>query len=270
VKSVFVDSVAVIGSGGEANCHPRVRWAANGDQVRKSSGELRRASPVIRLVLQVTALHSDFASLDLSICRPVFTCSDGDMHVIDNICLALKTPGRPVSPTQFHNVVHNAAAGHWSLGVKSVAPSISISARYGSFAAGIMEAIGCLEEDGLPVLLVSYMHPGPPRLDKYRPRFRPFALSMLLQSERTPDTAFVLHTQLSGGERDTPVGDPDLERLRALNPAAKALPLLLAMAAGKETSIDLSLEYATLEVEIRQCLEPYARHGASIDAYAPA
>ncbi|MET0042628.1 MAG: beta-ketoacyl synthase chain length factor, partial [Candidatus Thiodiazotropha sp. 6PLUC3] len=56
----------------------------------------------------------------------VFSSSEGDLDIIDQICLALSQEDRPVSPTQFHNSVHNAPAGYWSIGSGSHQGSTSL------------------------------------------------------------------------------------------------------------------------------------------------
>src|SRR5690606_40428753 len=70
-------------------------------------------------------------------CAAVFASSGGDYPIIDQICKALCEPERLVSPTQFHNSVHNSAAGYWSIATGSRAPSTSISAFDDTFAAGL-------------------------------------------------------------------------------------------------------------------------------------
>ena len=53
-----------------------------------------------------------------------------------------RTPGGFVSPTQFHNSVHNAAAGYWSIGVGSTAARPAcIACDDWTFAASLMKAV---------------------------------------------------------------------------------------------------------------------------------
>ena len=40
-------------------------------------------------------------------------------QVIHEICEALATDEREVSPTRFHNSVHNASAGYWGIATRS-------------------------------------------------------------------------------------------------------------------------------------------------------
>src|SRR3546814_10360262 len=70
----------------------------------------------------------------------VFAGSDADMAILQRISAALATPERIVSPTDFHNSVHNAAAGYWGIGTGSRAPSTTLAGYDASFALGLLEA----------------------------------------------------------------------------------------------------------------------------------
>ena len=45
----------------------------------------------------------------------VFTSAHGDLAVNDYMCATLATQPTAISPTRFHNSVHNAAAGYWTI-----------------------------------------------------------------------------------------------------------------------------------------------------------
>ena len=80
------------------------------------SAERRRAGPVIRLALAVAHEAATRSGLPAASLDAVFASSNGDGPVVGAILEALATENgsRVVSPTQFHNSVHNAAAGYWS------------------------------------------------------------------------------------------------------------------------------------------------------------
>ena len=162
----------------------------------------------------------------------VFASSGGDTEVIDSICNALLQPGRPVSPWQFHNSVHNAPAGYWSIAMGGQAPTTSLSAYDASFAAGLLEAAGLLHEGAREVLLVAYDVLAPPAIYPFRPLEAPFALALLLATERTNGQP-VWQIALTSDQRQDRLEDSKLERLRVGNPAARALPLLRMLALGR-------------------------------------
>ena len=85
------------------------------------ANERRRVTATIKLALQVAQEAMAQAALPHdpspasergeSAVRTVFASSGGDSEVLDKICMALTQPDRPVSPTHFHQSVHNTPAG---------------------------------------------------------------------------------------------------------------------------------------------------------------
>ena len=61
-----------------------------------------------------------------------------------------------VSPTKFHNSVHNAAAGYWTIGQGCMAPSTALSAFSHTFAQGLLEALVNLAAGEPAILLAAY------------------------------------------------------------------------------------------------------------------
>lgn len=202
------------------------------------ANERRRVSATVRLALQVAeeaVRHSCFAMADLS---SVFATCDGDTQLIDRICVALAEPERPVSPTQFHNSVHNAAAGYWAIGARSAQPSTTVSAYHASFAAGLLEACAQLAVEAKPMLLVAYDHPAPAPLAAAVGPYPPFAAALVLSPEATSQSIGLRVATVSGEHVDAMASEA-LERLRVANPAASSLPLLRALAAGENRRVVL-------------------------------
>ena len=109
----------------------------------------------------------------------VFASSDADTGIIQRVCQALATDARLVSPIDFHNSVHNAAAGYWTIAGRAHGPSTSLSAWDGSLAAGLLEAAGMALE-GLGTLLCVYDMAAPsPMVDK-RPIRQHFSCALVL------------------------------------------------------------------------------------------
>lgn len=202
------------------------------------SNELRRTTRTIKLALQVA--HQAIAGLptEASELATVLASSCGDSEVTLKICRSLAQADHPVSPIQFHNSVHNAAAGYWTIAWQSNAPSLSLGAFDGTFAAGLMEAYTQVVSEGRTVLLVAYELPPPTPLSEVRPLRGPFGTALLLAPERRktgPSLGKLTLTPLSEGT-ETPCREPDLEGWRTGNPAARSLPLLQAVAQEKEAS----------------------------------
>ncbi|HTH96404.1 MAG TPA: beta-ketoacyl synthase chain length factor [Stellaceae bacterium] len=202
--------------------------------------ERRRMTDTVKLAMAVgleATTHAGRTPEDLA---SVFTSSGGDGATVTAILDILTTEEREVSPTRFHNSVHNAPAGYWSIANHARAPSTSLCAHDFSFGAGLLQAAAIASVDDVPVLLVSYDLPYPPTLDKVRPIGSIFGVAMVLSPRATTASLGSIIVTLSRDEAtETPMGDPAMETLRANNPTARALPLLAALAARREATIVL-------------------------------
>ena len=103
--------------------------------------ERRRTGVTVKLALCVAHRAVAAAGLDPSGIPAVFSSSGGDGVICHEICETLASADRQLSPTRFHNSVHNAAAGYWSLATGATAASTALCAYDGSFTAGLLEAL---------------------------------------------------------------------------------------------------------------------------------
>ncbi|MGM0593511.1 MAG: beta-ketoacyl synthase chain length factor [Pseudomonadota bacterium] len=215
--------------------------------------ERRRTTTLIKLALQAADEAREQSGADAAQLASVFSSSDGDTFIVDRLCEVLTLPERPVSPTQFHNSVHNAAAGYWAIAGKARRFSTSISAAGASFAAGLLEAVSVVAARGEPVLLVSYDVALPEPLDPFGINHESFATALVLAPEGSDGLATVA---LQGIEAVAPTPTPaELESLRRSNPTGESLPLLAALAAGDKAG-ELALAYLdghSLKVGLSPC-----------------
>jgi len=213
--------------------------------------ERRRATPAIRLAFQAAEDATKASSLPAAGLATVFASSDADLAIIHRICLALTVTPRLISPTDFHNSVHNAAAGYWSIATGARAASTTISAHDGSFGAGLLEACSQVLADGCDALLVAFDLPAPEPLSAMRFISCPAAAALVLTHEATAQSLASL-TCATTDEGETKVGEAALEQLRLGNPAARALPLLESLALGRFGRVVLPMgPRANLAVELR-------------------
>lgn len=201
------------------------------------ANERRRATPAIRQAFRVAEDATTRAGLDPAAFASVFASSDADLSIIHRISGALAEPSRRVSPTDFHNSVHNAASGYWSIAIQSRLPSTTLCAYDASFAAGLLEAAMQAVVDGLDTLLVVYDVPGPPVLNEKRHFGCAAGVALVLSAQPAADRTR-LTLELGGGATDD-CTDPALESLRLANPALRALPLLALLAAGEAGTVAL-------------------------------
>ena len=212
--------------------------------------ERRRAGPVIRLALAVAHEAATRSGLPPASLDAVFASSNGDGPVVGSIleALATDTDARVVSPTQFHNSVHNAAAGYWSIAMASRRPATCIGCHDESWAAALLTAFAGLRTSGEPVLLVCYDHPLPPPLDKVRFTGPAFGAALVLTSASQGPT-LTLNYRPEAHPRPNAL-DSCFAAL-APNPAARALPLLAALAQQAPLTLDLAYQDGSIELELR-------------------
>jgi hypothetical protein len=185
----------------------------------------------------------------------VFVSSEGDLDIINQICIALTAAGRPVSPTQFHNSVHNAPAGYWSIATGFQQASTSLGGLQGMLAAGLLEAAVQATVEDKPVLLVAYDHPSPAPLNRLIEGEMSFALSLLLSNDYdSPGRLATLSLDPVPEIEASTMQDAQLEMLRRSTPAARALPLLEALATERATHLHLPyLPDLGLQLELLPC-----------------
>lgn len=119
--------------------------------------ERRRAPETVAVALDVALAACQAAGRDPATLSSVFTSTHGDLAITDYMCRTLAgADPAALSPTRFHNSVHNAAAGYWTIGAGAHAPATAISAFDASFAQGLIEALAQLATGTEAVLLVGY------------------------------------------------------------------------------------------------------------------
>ena len=274
---------------------PAALWARTATAVPQPSRlpptERRRAGMAVKASLAAADQAVAMADADPAQLATVFTSSTGDPANCHALCEALATPERLLSPTRFTNSVHNTPAGYWHIATRSMRSSTSIAAFDASFGAGLLEAAVACHTSGAEVLLVACDIPYPAPLHALRPLTDTVAVALVLAPRGGPRRGawgLRLHTQgdvaagaatgaatgagtgaAPGGALQeavfatgTPCADAGLEALRCEVPAARALPLLCAMAAmadttaakpGVESGAAAALA-ATLQIEVAEGL----------------
>jgi hypothetical protein len=262
---VFVEGVGLVGPGLRGWIAGRAALAAGGSYEPQPMtiemppllppAERRRTGVPVKLALAAGHEALTAAGRNPAETATVFTSSSGDGDNVHAIFETLASPEREVSPTRFHNSVHNAAAGYWSLATQCREPSTSLCAYDASFAAGLLEAATQAAASRRPVALVAYDHAYPEPLHSKRPLGGSFAVALVLAAEQTLRSVSALDVSFgTGTERATAVADASLERLRTGVPAARSLPVLEALARNAASTV--FLEYgasAHLRVQVSPC-----------------
>ncbi len=217
------------------------------------ANERRRAPQIVKLALAVGAEAFTMSGRKPSEASAIFASSGGDGETIDAILRTLAGTERELSPTRFHNSVHNVAAGYWSIATGARVPATSLCAHDGSFAAGLIEAVAQVMAGAGAVVLSAYDLPYPGPLAAVRRIGAPFATALVLAAEPLArpigQIALDLRAPSAAGVTACP---PALEPLRRSVPAARSLPLLAALARGEPADVTLDyLDDLALTVRIR-------------------
>jgi hypothetical protein len=213
------------------------------------ANERRRATQVCRLAFRVSEDALTGTPMAPSELATVFASSEGDTEVMHRINHALAQPARLISPTDFHNSVHNAPAGYWSIAVGSRLPSTSLAADDASFANALTEAAALTLGDDLNTLLTVYDMRMPEPFAEKRPITEPFGVALVLTPRRTERSLAQLQLAETR-EPESTVAEPGLERLRLANPCARALPLLRLLARRGVGPVHLPAGRTTLTVTV--------------------
>jgi hypothetical protein len=213
--------------------------------------ERRRAGKCVRMALAAGLAAAEDAGRAPKDMAAIFTSSTGDGEILHAICETLASEDRQISPTRFHNSVHNAPAGYWGIATGAMQPSDSLGAFDASFGAGLVEALGRLAADpSVPVLLIAYDAPYPEPLFSVRPVPDSFGVGIVMsaaQGERGLATLSMETTSRAATRLD----DGLLEAMRIAIPAARSLPLLALLAGeGSGEAVIGYLDDLSLAVEV--------------------
>jgi Beta-ketoacyl synthase, N-terminal domain len=217
------------------------------------SAERRRAGAVVRLALAAGLEATARAGVDAARLPAVFTSSGGDGENCHEICQVLASADRQLSPTRFHNSVHNAAAGYWGIATGATAASSALCAYDASFGAGLLEALTQVVVEGSAVLLIAYDAGYPEPMRSARPVADAFAVALVLAPQPGAASLARIVTAFDDAPADR-MPEAALESLRKSIPAARSLPLLAQLARRAPGRVVLDyLDGERLAVQVRPC-----------------
>jgi len=194
------------------------------------AAERRRAPDSVAIALQVASDAVRDAGRDPAQLPAIFTSAHGDLSVNDYMCSTLATAPKAISPTRFHNSVHNAAAGYWTIGTGCHEASTALSAFDESFGAGLLEAASQCQADARPVLLIAVDVEAAGALASVTDSTGLLACALVLSPRASERTVGSFDWSLvSTTTRPAPIRSPAARSL-AGNAMAGALPLLEAIA----------------------------------------
>lgn len=202
------------------------------------ANERRRAPLPVKAAVDVSWQALQQSSISSSEVACVFGSGLGDTEITDYMCRALTTAEKQLSPTKFHNSVHNAAAGYWTISTHCMKSANSIAAYHMTAGLAVLEAMTQCVLHNEPVLITLF---DTATHDPYRQLFNcehSFAAALLITPIGFTSTGFAGATplaELTLTQTASLVAQPEWpsDTLNALykgNPAAKILSLLMAIA----------------------------------------
>jgi len=219
------------------------------------ANERRRASLATRLALVVAQQASETAGVAPGSISSVFATSNGDGAVVHTILEALAAR-QPVSPTQFHNSVHNTAAGYWSIATGSQQATTCIACHDATAAAALLKAVAEVHAERRPLLLCVYDEPLPAPLDAKHPTDGTFGVGLVLAPEDASAGMARIDVRYAGSSEGVADWLPRLSALHRLakgNPAARLLRLLESLARQVPDTFSMPLLDGRVDVRLEPC-----------------
>lgn len=215
--------------------------------------ERRRTGLSVRVAMAVGQEASTNGQLDAKRMAAVFSSSGADNDNCDALCQVLSSEDRHVSPTRFHNSVHNAPAGYWGIATGAMTPATVLCAHDASFGAGLLEAMAQVTAERVGTLLITYDMPYPEPIHAKRPLPTAFGIALALMPTQGARSLARIEVRLTDAEPDE-LTEPALEALRRTLPCARGLPLLQAVARGTGEQVVLDyLPPLRLAVTVESC-----------------
>jgi hypothetical protein len=162
----------------------------------------------------------------------VFSSMHGDLAITDYMCATISATPMLVSPTKFHNSVHNAAAGYWSIGTGCSRPYTALSAGEQSFGAGLLETCVQALSDNAPILLVAYDIDARGPLAPVARSKHLLSVALVVSPEHGPRNRAQIDLMLTTQPGPASQPRPENGALVAGNSTESCLPLMEALAMG--------------------------------------
>lgn len=218
------------------------------------ANERRRAPLPVRLAVESSWQAAQAANIDPADLNCVFVSALGDTQLTDYMCRVLAGETKMLSPTKFHNSVHNAAAGYWTISAGCRKPANSIAGFAESVPLALLEAITQCVFEQRPTLITFYDAPVSDVLQGLLRNRQPFAVSMVIAPLDSTARGAELQAQVIEQNCDWPVLDLDcvLQRCYDTNPTARILALLhsITMTYSGSESLDKRIDDSETTVSL--------------------
>ena len=204
-----------------------------------AANERRRAPDSVLLAFAIAEQACAMAGREPSRLPAVFASAYGDLAINDYLCATLAQAPQDVSPTKFHNSVHNAPAGYWAIATGCMGSTTAISAGTATFGAGLLEAALFAHSEDTPVVFAVYDIAASGPLADVIPSTSPFGAALVVAPRRERPGAALRLDVRAASELPLAPRSTILHASYHDNPAAAGLPLLTALACDATQTITL-------------------------------
>ncbi|SFM10814.1 beta-ketoacyl synthase chain length factor [Variovorax sp. OV329] len=220
--------------------------------------ERRRAPDSVALALEVAAASLAACGRHAADMPCVFTSAHGDLAITDYMCRTLASAPTQISPTKFHNSVHNAAIGYWTIGTGCMQASSLVSGFDHSFATALLEAALQCAAERRPILLVGFDAEAVGPLTQVHVSQGLLAGGVVLAPERTSHSCAAMDWSLRPGPAVAPPPVSDAGRALPPNAMSDLLPVFegLARLSAGQTALPLDMPLGgqlSLHLVFRPC-----------------
>ncbi|RDI98878.1 hypothetical protein DVT68_10255 [Dyella solisilvae] len=223
--------------------------AARPPATRLPANERRRAPESVLLAVEVAGQAVAMSGRDAAELLCVFSSTYGDQLISDYMCATLAQAPAELSPTRFHNSVHNAPAGYWTIATGCQAASSAISAGHASFGAGLLEAATLCVAEQRPVLLVCSDIAGHGPLGDMSGSLASFGCALVLAPQVDARSLYRLDLTLMPHAAESLQPGPPTGAWHEANPtSASAWPLMQNLAHGEGACTVAAAETLALRV----------------------
>ena len=162
--------------------------------------ERRRSSPTVRLALAAAEMALQQTAIAAADMAMVFSSYEAAGVITHQLCEVL-AGSREVSPTQFHNSVHNAPSGYYSIAMGAKLSASSVCRGEWSFAAGLLNAAAQSLADGVAVIYLCYDSPLPAPICEVMPVVEATAIALVLTPAATAQSLAAWDIDVVPGEQ---------------------------------------------------------------------
>ncbi|MBO1256762.1 beta-ketoacyl synthase chain length factor [Alteromonas sp. 5E99-2] len=212
--------------------------------------ERRRAPLPVRLAVESSWQATQAANISPETLTCVFVSGLGDTDLTDYMCKVLASEHKELSPTKFHNSVHNAPAGYWTISTKTMTAANSVAGFNHSVSLTLLEAMIQCESENVPIMMTFYDAPVTSILQPLLSNNEAFAFSIIIYPKSSDINGISISACVNSNEyKAWPTlhsTNSDICSLYEENPSAKILCLAELLTSKKDgAGISMPLSAAT-------------------------